>query len=118
VAQLQQEIEIRVAAYRKYSESTELTRIDQALEDQRISNITIAQPATYNARPVRPNGKINLLLGILLGLIGGPVVALGADRLRRTLKTADDVERLLNLPVLLTVPRWRQHQLVSNGRNR
>jgi uncharacterized protein involved in exopolysaccharide biosynthesis len=70
LAKLQREIQLQDAHYRKYSENLEQTRIDQALETQRISNINIVQPATYDIEPVRPRWLLNLGLGLVLAVAG------------------------------------------------
>ncbi len=117
VAELQRDVDLQLASYQEYSQSLEQTRIDQALKDQQISNISIAQPATLEVKPVRPVVMINLLLGLLIGLAGAVGVPLILDYFHCSLRTADDVERALEVPVLLSVPRWKARQLVPNGRN-
>ena len=117
VAELQRSVDQQLVAYQEYSRSLEQTRIDQALEDQRISNISIAQPATLEIKPVRPQVKVNLLIGLLVGLAGAVGLPLGLDYLQSNLRTAEDVERALEVPVLLSVPRWKPKQIVPNGRS-
>jgi len=116
LAELQREVEIQIAAYRRYSESAEQTRIDEALESQRICNISVAQQATFNPQPVRPSGLLNLLMGLVVGLTGSVALALLAESRDHTLRSAEDVERKLELPVLMSVPRWKHRQLARSGR--
>ncbi len=72
LAQLERELELRRGSYEKYCQSLEQTRIDEALEAGRISNISVAEPPTISHRPVRPNrGMI-----FSLSLLGATVVAL------------------------------------------
>ena len=92
VARLQREVDLCAANYRKYSESLEQARIDQSLESQRISNISLAQPASLEAQPVRPKAAMNLLLGLVAGLSGAVGVAYAADARRRRPKTREVVE--------------------------
>ena len=117
VADLQREVDLQVSVYRKYSESLEQMRIDEALGNQRISNISVAQPATWEPQPVRPKGWLNLLVGLLMGLAGSLGIAWWADQSDPTLRTADEVERRLDVPVLLTVPRWSGRQVRTAGRS-
>jgi polysaccharide biosynthesis protein PslE len=70
VAKLQREIDLADAAYRKYSENLEQARVDEARAAERISSINIAQPASYNVKKVRPWVTLNLLVGIVLGVLG------------------------------------------------
>ena len=71
LAALQRDVDLLEADYRKYSANLEQARIDQQLEAQRMSNISIAQPASYEPRPVRPRTTLNLLLGLCAGALGG-----------------------------------------------
>ena len=48
---------------RKYSESYEQAQIDRVLEEGRISNISIVQPATFDIKPVKPSTLLNLCWG-------------------------------------------------------
>jgi uncharacterized protein involved in exopolysaccharide biosynthesis len=75
VTALEREVSILDQNFRKYAYNLEQARIDQSLEDEHISNITVAQPATFNEKPVRPNKLINLVLGLMLGTIGGVSLA-------------------------------------------
>jgi uncharacterized protein involved in exopolysaccharide biosynthesis len=106
VADLQREVDLQVSAYRRYSESLEQMRIDEALAEQRISNISVAQPATWDPQPVRPKGWLNLLAGLAFALAGSLGLVWWADQSDPTFRSAADVERRLGVPVLLTVPRW------------
>ncbi|RMH14202.1 MAG: polysaccharide biosynthesis tyrosine autokinase [Gemmatimonadetes bacterium] len=57
---------------------------------------------------VTPRGKINLMLGALLGLILGVGAAFFLEYLDRTVRTSADVETLLGIPVLGIIPRLRK----------
>ena len=75
---LRREIELLDAKYRKYSENLEQARIDQALEVQRMSNISVAQPATYEAEPSFPRPLPTIAIGLGVGLFGAVGIALMA----------------------------------------
>jgi uncharacterized protein involved in exopolysaccharide biosynthesis len=65
ITQLEREVELQEASYRKYSANLEQVRIDEALEAQRISNISVVQPPTFEPRPVRPRPALTLAFGLL-----------------------------------------------------
>ena len=113
IRDLQREIDVQDSKYRKYSENLEQSRIDQALETQRICNIGVAQPATCQPNPVRPRAALNLLAGLGLGLFGGAALAWMAESGDRSLKTADELERKLGLPLLASIPRLKAKQMPS-----
>jgi len=117
IANLEREIRLHEANYLKYSANLEQARIDEAMENQRISNINVVQPATYDAKPVRPNKLKNLILGLLVGIFGGLAVALVADYLDRSFRTPEDVEARLGLPTLASIPRFTDEQLALDARN-
>jgi uncharacterized protein involved in exopolysaccharide biosynthesis len=117
LAELQREVGFCEASYQKYATNFEQTRINQALEKEKISNINVLQPATYEVKPIRPRKLINLALGFLVGIFGGTVLALAADGRDRPLLTPDEVESNLDLPALASIPRFKRRQLVLNGRN-
>ena len=56
------------------------------------------------AKPVRPNKVLVLLLGLLGGLGTGVIACLLLQSLDRSLKTVDETERALGLPVISAVP--------------
>ena len=116
VAELEREVEMLDGQYRKYSASLEQARIDRALELQNISNINIAQAATYEAIPVSPRPKLNLLLGLGAGLFGAFGLCLAWDKFNKSLRTPEEAEKNLSLPILATIPRLKSKQLSCNGK--
>lgn len=117
ITRLQREVDLHDSDYRTYASNLEQSRIDQALEMERISNINVAQPATYEAKPVRPRVLLNLGLGMVVGVFGGLLLALVAEYLDHSFRTPEEIEKKLELPVLISVPRLRSRELVLNGRN-
>ena len=105
VAKLQREIELLDANYRKYSTNLEQSRIDDSMEEERISNLSIVQPATLNRKPVSPKRLIVLIAGFCAAFGGAVALALVAESLDHTCKSADDMETLLGIPTLATIPR-------------
>jgi capsular exopolysaccharide synthesis family protein len=107
IRRLQREIEIQEANYRKYADNLEQARIDRALDAERFSNIAVVQPATASSQPVRPNGPMQLLLGVLFGCFGSVVLAFACEYLDHTIRTPREVVQKLHLPTLAYVPHVR-----------
>ncbi len=85
LAQLQRALDLEDDNYRRYAANLEHVRIDQALETERISNISVVQPATLVEKPVRPRKLFNYALGLMFatfGSLGLAVVAEVIDRRR------------------------------------
>ena len=69
-----------------------------------VSNIRIVEKALMPGFPVSPNKKRNLLLGIVFGLVVGVGLGFLREYIDRTLRTEDDVQKYLGLPVLSVIP--------------
>jgi len=80
------------------------TEVTARLQGTRDSNVQIVDRALVPHGPYRPSLRRNLSLGIVLGLGLGLGVAFFLEYLDRSLKTPDDVERILGLPLLAVIP--------------
>jgi succinoglycan biosynthesis transport protein ExoP len=67
-----------------------------------VSVKQVAEPPSY---PVRPRVGLNLMLGGLVGLVVGLGLAFFIEYLDTSVKTMEDVESLLGLPVLAIIPK-------------
>jgi len=67
--------------------------------------VEIVDRAVPGLHPVRPNKPLNIALGIIIGLVVGVGLAFFIEYLDTSVKTIDDVERLLQSPVLGVVPQ-------------
>ncbi len=65
----------------------------------------VYQQATLPMAPSRPNVALNLIVGAGLGLVLGVLVALAYDYFDTSVKTLEDAERHLGLPVLGVIPQ-------------
>ena len=68
------------------------------------NNISVIEEATLPRVPVRPRKTVNLIISVLVGLLVGVGTALTIEYFDTTVKTPDDVERHLGLPVIGIVP--------------
>jgi len=110
IVQLERERDIRETNYRKYSDNLEQARIDEALQDQKLSNISIIQSATFPMKPIRPNKLLNIALGLFLAFFGSIGLAFFSEYLDHTIKTQEDVEERLHLRTLVTIPEHQRKQ--------
>lgn len=111
---LMRDISIQEANLLKYSENLEQARIDDAMENQRISNISVVQEATLPIKSIRPRKLLNLGLGFFLGVFGALLLAIISELMDHTIKSPLDIEEKLQLKSLGYIPRLRSCQL--NGK--
>jgi len=83
------------------------------LKNNNNSNIRMVEPAEVPTSPVSPDKKKNLLLGIVLGLMGGAGLAFFLEYLDQTIRTEEDIQTHLNIPVLSVIPEADRSE--SNG---
>lgn len=69
-----------------------------------VSNAQIVDGATVPSSPVRPKRLMNIVLAVIIGLLGGLFAAFFVEYMDDTIKTPDDVEKILALPFLGYVP--------------
>lgn len=68
----------------------------------------VVEPAHVPDWPVKPNKPKLMAIGMLAGIIGGVLLAFFVNSMDRTLKTVDQAEEKLEMPVLVTVPERRK----------
>ncbi|MBP1745378.1 MAG: putative capsular polysaccharide biosynthesis protein [Firmicutes bacterium] len=68
-------------------------------------DIQVMDTAMVPVSPVSPNKKMNLAIAFLIGLMGSMGLAFVMEMLDRTIKTEDDIERYLGVPVIGMIPR-------------
>jgi capsular exopolysaccharide synthesis family protein len=68
------------------------------------SNIHIVNQARVLDHPTRPHRALNILAGVLTGLIGGVVLAFVKDRWEDRIYTTEDIRASAGLPSITVVP--------------
>jgi uncharacterized protein involved in exopolysaccharide biosynthesis len=102
--QLQQQVDVDRQNYRLYLTKFEESRISDAMDTEKITNVTQIQPAEVPLKPVEPRVLLNLVLGIFLGAFGGLGLAFFMEYLDEGLEKPEDVEDALGVPVLASIP--------------
>ena len=67
-------------------------------------NTRVIEPARIPSSPIRPKKQLNLIFGALVGLVLGTGLAFFQEYLDTSLKSVDDVEERLGMPVLGLIP--------------
>ena len=72
------------------------------------TNIHLVDAALPPVDPVRPKKGLNIALGVLGGVVLGIMFSFVQEGLDHSIKNAEEVESLLNIPALAVVPLQRQ----------
>jgi len=105
--QLQNQLDVDQQNYRLYLTKFEESRISHAMDVERITNVTVIEPALPPLKPISPKASLNILLGILLGGFGGLFLAFFLEYLDDSMDKPEEVERYLRLPVLTSIPELK-----------
>ncbi|AMQ07897.1 YveK family protein [Sporosarcina psychrophila] len=67
-----------------------------------VDNVNVLSPAVHveNPSPIKPNPKLNMAIAAVIGLMLGVGIAFLLEYLDTTVKTEQDIEELLGLPIL------------------
>jgi uncharacterized protein involved in exopolysaccharide biosynthesis len=93
--------------YQLYVKKMEEAMISDAMDTQKIANISVTEPALPPIKPVKPNKLRNVILAIILGGTAGLGAAFFSEYTSQGLITPERAERQLGLPVIATVPYKR-----------
>jgi capsular exopolysaccharide synthesis family protein len=77
----------------------------------RATNIHVVDRALPPPAPVRPKKKQNIAMGFLAGMALGVILALMVEVLDSSIKSPEDVERLISVPALAVIP----HAVLNGG---
>jgi capsular exopolysaccharide synthesis family protein len=69
------------------------------------SSISIVEPAVTPINKYKPKPKLNILLGLLSGLILGLALAFLREAFDQSVNSAEDLQNITGLPVLSNIPR-------------
>lgn len=105
--QLQRNVTLAQKNFFDYSDALEQARMDQELDSQRITNISEAQKPTLAEKPVSPNKLIVAALSLMLATAGTTALVLVSEKFDSRLRTEEQIEQTLQIPVLAAVPEGR-----------
>jgi uncharacterized protein involved in exopolysaccharide biosynthesis/Mrp family chromosome partitioning ATPase len=94
-----------VATYKSQSAALTKTITSLASAATNVVGGSIITPASPPGKPTSPKKSLILPSGLVAGLLIGLIVAFVWDRRDKRLHSAQDVERLLDIPVMLNLPR-------------
>ncbi|WP_129724995.1 YveK family protein [Xylanivirga thermophila] len=78
--------------------------MDAVVETMKMDNVQVIDMAKVPDKPVKPRRMLNVTIAAVLGIMIGLLVAFILEYLDNTIKTPEDVEKYLGIPVLGTIP--------------
>jgi polysaccharide biosynthesis transport protein len=79
------------------------TEFDNEQLSQKV--VTVTDHAEVSIEPVSPNVRLNIIAGVVVGLIAGFGLAFFIEYLDTSVKTIDEVEAAVGAPVLSVIPQ-------------
>jgi tyrosine-protein kinase Etk/Wzc len=101
LARLTRQFELDENIYKMLMEKYEEARISEA---GKLGNVKIIDRAEVPMAPIGPRRLMNIIFGALLGMCFGIGIALMLEYLDTSIKTTYEVEKILALPVMGSIP--------------
>ncbi len=105
--------EVNDKIYSLLLEKREEARITEA---GKIGDVRVIDYAEAPLSPIKPNKKMNMGFGFIIGLGLGIVLALFLELINTSIKTEEDVEKHLKLPLLTSIPEINFNGTLSISR--
>lgn len=109
---LQREVD---TAQKAYEAALARYLVNKVESGARTTNVNVLNAATEPSRPSRPKTMLNLVLGLLAGLVLGLGAVFLLELLDRRVRSSDDLETGLEAPLLATLQPWRPSHLLGGG---
>ena len=88
----------------KIANETAIVFMENVKEFMLVDNVQVIDRAQIPNKPISPRPKLNMAIAGVLGLMLGMFLVFLLEYLDNTIKTPEDVERYLGLPVIGTIP--------------
>jgi polysaccharide biosynthesis transport protein len=84
---------------------------------ERIEEVTIVAPAIMPSAPINaPNTELNLMVGSLMGVFLGLVIAFARESFDTSIGTIEGIEEFLKVPVLGVIPQFDGKEMEKAAR--
>jgi len=103
--ELERRVKLLDANYVTYAKGLEQSRIDEALKNEGISNLSIIQSPSFVPKPAVPKNGLTLLLAFFAAVGGAVGVVLLSEHLDESIRNVPGAERQLRLKVFASLPR-------------
>lgn len=83
----------------------QLSQLELSQDLTQLGGVEVLDAAEEPSSPVSPKVVMNVVIGGLIGLLGGTVLAFVLDRLDDSVRSKDTVEKITGVPTLGVIPR-------------
>ncbi len=97
---LVKEVELKNDAYAFFGQKVQEAVAGERLAQKQYTNIRDVSAPSLPSSPIRPRKLFNMLIAVIVGLVGGTALAYIREYLDHGLKTPEDVDHFLNVPML------------------
>jgi len=105
IDELSQRVALAETNHKEYAQRLEQARINRTLDEERISSLSLVQPASYVAMASGPRRSLVLALGLVVAVLSGLGTSLALAWLNPLLDTGEQIVALLGVPLAGAIPR-------------
>jgi len=102
---MERDLAVTEAIFLQVQEKLEESRINKQLDARKISNLSLAQPATFVEKPISPKKPLIVAAALIFTMLLAPALALWRDSANNPARSVEQVEQVLGMPVVATLPR-------------
>jgi chain length determinant protein EpsF len=107
---LQRDVE---TAQKAYEAALQRYLVNKVESGARQTNVTVLNSATEPTRASKPKTLLNIVLGVFVGIVLGLGAVFLLELLDRRVRSSDDLETGLDVPLLATLQPWRPSPLLG-----
>lgn len=116
LGRLERNVKVDEKLYAMFREKLEQIKITEVGE---LGSAVFLERAVVPKAPIKPNKRLNFMIGVMLGIILGIAFAFIAESIDTSIGTIEDVESYTQLPVLGIIPHIRlSHEILKLSRKR
>jgi chain length determinant protein EpsF len=100
-------------AQKAYEAALQRYLVNKVESGARSTNVTLLNAASEPTRHSKPKTMLNIVLGVFVGIVLGLGAVFLLELLDRRVRSADDLETGLDVPLLATLQPWRPSPLLG-----
>ncbi len=97
---LERQVELDEASYKNYVERSEAARVNQIMNEQKMTRITVLDTPVQPTRPARPRRAVIVMIALLAGVLLGVAAAVLMETADDRFSTPAQLANRLQLPVM------------------